>query len=77
MAEQKKVIVINKPEELEDREFEEGSLLRVEGKVLEVVKDSGNAYGCDACTLDAEEFDEYCACVLCPGCYCKEIKDHE
>ena len=31
MAEQKKVIVINEPEELEDREFEEGSLLYIIG----------------------------------------------
>lgn len=73
----KEVITINEPEDLEGKEFKEGSLLRVEGKVLEVVKDSDSAYGCGVCTLDAEEFDEYCACVLCPGCYFKEIKDHE
>lgn len=70
------VIVINEPNEIA-KDFEEGTLLNVEGKVLKVVKDSGNAYGCDACTLDAEEFGEYCTCALCPGYHFKEIKDHE
>lgn len=73
----KEVITINEPEDLEGRKFEEGSLLRVEGKVLEVVKDSVSAYGCDVCTLDAEELGEYCTCALCPGYHFEKIESHE
>lgn len=73
----KEVIVINEPEDLQEREFKEGSLLRVEGKVLEVVKDSSSAYGCDVCTLDAEELGEYCTCALCAGYHFEKIENHE
>lgn len=73
----KEVITINEPEDLEEIEFEEGSLLRVEGKVLEVVKDSISAYGCDACTLDAEELGEYCTCAFCTGYHFEKIESHE
>ena len=73
----KEVIVINEPEDLEGRVFEEGSLLRVEGKVLAVVGDSSFASGCDICALDAEELGEYCACAICAGCYFLKIENHE
>ena len=73
----KEVIVINEPEDLEGREFEEGSLLRVEGKVLEVVKDSVSTCDCDACTLGAEELGEYCTCALCTGYHFEKIESHE
>nr|DAJ97042.1 MAG TPA: hypothetical protein [Caudoviricetes sp.] len=74
MAEQKKVIVINKPEELEDREFEEGSLLKVEGKVLKVENDTCDESGCNVCALDKEELGEYCACAFCGDCHFIEIE---
>lgn len=77
MAEQKKVIVINEPEELEDREFEEGSLLKVKGKILKVKNDTCNESGCNVCALDAEELGEYCACAFCADCHFIEIKDYE
>lgn len=76
MAEQKKVIVINKPEELKDREFEEGSLLKVEGKVLEVVE-SPTASGCKGCAFDTEMMGEYCGCAVCSKSFFKEIKNNE
>lgn len=76
MAEQKKVIVINKPEELEDREFEEGSLLKVEGKILEVVESPIDS-GCKGCAFDTEMMGEYCGCALCSESFFKEIKNNE
>lgn len=76
MAEQKKVIIINKPEELEDREFEECSLLKVEGKVLEVVE-SPIASGCKGCAFDTEMMGEYCECAVCSKSFFKEIKNNE
>ena len=70
MAEE--AIVINEPSEL-SKEFEEGTLLNVEGKVLKVEKDTRDESGCDVCALDAEELGEYCACALCAECHFIEI----
>ena len=74
MAEE--AIVINEPSEL-SREFEEGTILNVEGKVLKVKNDTRNESGCNVCALDKEELGEYCACALCADCHFIEIKDHE
>ena len=70
---EKEVIVINEPEYLEAREFEEGTLLNVEGKVLKVEKDTCYESGCDICALDKEELGEYCACAFCAECHFVEI----
>ena len=70
MAEE--AIVINEPSEL-SREFEEGTLLNVEGKVLKVKNDTRNESGCNFCALDKEELGEYCACAFCDGCHFIEI----
>lgn len=74
---EKEVIVINEPEYLEAREFEEGTLLNVEGKVLKVEKDTCYESGCDVCALDKEELGEYCACAFCSDCHFIEIESHE
>lgn len=68
----KEAIVINEPIELR-KEFEEGTLLNVEGKVLRVKNDTRNESGCNVCALDAEELGEYCACALCDECHFIEI----
>ena len=68
----KEVIVINKPDEI-GRDFEEGTLLNVEGKVLKVEKDTRDESGCDVCVLDKEELGEYCACAFCAECHFIEI----
>lgn len=70
MAEE--VIVINEPNEL-SRDFEDGTLLNVEGKVLRVEKDTRDESGCDVCVLDKEELGEYCACAFCAECHFIEI----
>ena len=70
MAEE--AIVINEPSEL-SREFEEGTLLNVEGKVLKVKNDTRNESGCNFCALDKEELGEYCACAFCAECHFTEI----
>ena len=70
---EKEVIVINEPEYLEAREFEEGTLLNVEGKVLKVEKDTCYESGCNVCALDKEELGEYCACAICAECHFIEI----
>lgn len=54
----KEVIVINEPDEIA-KDFEEGTLLNVEGKVLRVKNDTRNESGCNVCALDAEELGEY------------------
>lgn len=51
MAEE--AIVINEPSEL-SREFEEGTILNVEGKVLKVKNDTRNESGCNVCAFCAE-----------------------
>lgn len=76
MAEQKKVIVINEPEELEGREFEEGSLLKVKGKIIEVVESPIDS-GCKGCAFDTEMMGKYCGCAVCSKSFFKEIKDYE
>ena len=68
----KEVIVINEPNEME-KHFEEGTLLNVEGKVLQVENDTCNESGCNVCALDAEELGEYCACAFCSDCHFTEI----
>ena len=68
----KEVIVINEPDEIA-KDFEEGTLLNVEGKVLKVEKDTRDESGCDVCVLDKEELGEYCACALCAECHFIEI----
>lgn len=49
----KEVIVINEPDEIA-KDFEEGTLLNVEGKVLKVEEDTRDESGCDVCALDKE-----------------------
>lgn len=71
-----KVIVINEPNEIA-KDFEEGTLLNVEGKVLRVKDDTRDESGCDVCALDAEELGEYCACAFCCDCHFIEIESHE
>lgn len=44
----KEVIVINEPDEIA-KDFEEGTLLNVEGKVLRVKNDTRNESGCNVC----------------------------
>lgn len=44
----KEVIVINEPDEIA-KDFEEGTLLNVEGKVLKVEEDTRDESGCDVC----------------------------
>lgn len=73
---EKEVIVINEPEDLEGREFEEGSLLKVEGNVLEVAE-SPIASGCNGCAFDTEVMGEYCRCADCFRRYFKEIENYE
>lgn len=68
----KEVIVINEPDEIA-KDFEEGTLLNVEGKVLEVEEDTRDESGCDVCALDKEELGEYCACAFCAECHFIEI----
>lgn len=72
----KEVIVINEPDEIA-KDFEEGTLLNVEGKVLRVKNDTRNESGCNVCALDAEELGEYCACAFCGDCHFIEIESHE
>lgn len=45
---EKEVIVINEPNEIA-KDFEEGTLLNVEGKVLRVKNDTRNESGCNVC----------------------------
>lgn len=73
---EKEVIVINEPYEIA-KDFEEGTLLNVEGKVLRVKNDTRNESGCNVCALDAEELGEYCACAFCGDCHFIEIESHE
>jgi hypothetical protein len=68
----KEVIVINEPDEIA-KDFEEGTLLNVEGKVLKVEEDTRDESGCVVCALDKEELGEYCACAFCAECHFIEI----
>lgn len=68
----KEVIVINEPDEIA-KDFEEGTLLNVEGNVLKVEEDTRDESGCDVCALDKEELGEYCACAFCAECHFIEI----
>lgn len=70
MAEE--VIVINEPDEIA-KDFEEGTLLNVEGKVLKVEEDTRDESGCVVCALDKEYLGEYCACAFCAECHFIEI----
>lgn len=73
---EKEVIVINEPDEIA-KDFEEGTLLNVEGKVLKVKNDTCDESGCNVCALDKEELGEYCSCAFCGGCHFIEIESHE
>lgn len=68
----KEVIVINEPDEIA-KDFEEGTLLNVEGKVLKVEEDTRDESGCVVCAIDKEELGEYCACAFCAECHFIEI----
>ena len=68
----KEVIVINEPDEIA-KDFEEGTLLNVEGKVLKVEEDTRDESGCVVCALDKEELGEYCACAFCAECHFIEM----
>ena len=68
----KEVIVINEPDEIA-KDFEEGTLLNVEGKVLRVKNDTRNESGCNVCALCADELGAYCACAFCGGCHFEKI----
>ena len=68
----KEVIVINEPDEIA-KDFEEGTLLNVEGKVLRVKNDTRNESGCNVCALDDDELGEYCACAFCGGSHFEKI----
>lgn len=72
----KEVIVINEPDEIA-KDFEEGTLLNVEGKVLRVKNDTCDESGCNVCALDKEELGEYCAFALCGDCHFIDIESHE
>ena len=69
---EKEVIVINEPDEIAN-DFEEGTLLNVEGKDLRVKNDTRNESGCNVCALDSDELGEYCACAFCGGCHFEKI----
>lgn len=72
----KEVIVINKPNEIA-KDFEEGTLLNVEGKVLKVENDTCDESGCNVCALNTKGLTEFCPCARCRDIHFKEIKDHE
>lgn len=60
---EKEVIVINEPDEIA-KDFEEGTLLNVEGKVLKVKNDTCDESGCNVCALDKEELRVLCLRIL-------------
>ena len=68
----KEVIVINEPDEIA-KNFEEGTLLNVEGKVLRVKNNTRNESGCNVCALYDDELGDYCACAFCGGFYFEKI----
>ena len=80
----KEVIAINEPNEI-CKDFEEGTLLRIEGKVFKVEEDSLHDSGCNECSFCGDiQLKEYCSFANCIGygiddswCHFKEIKDHE
>lgn len=76
---EKEVIVINEPDEIA-KDFEEGTLLNVNGRLLKVVSDDdvpAQQNTCDICALDTEGLTEFCPCARCSDIHFKEIKDHE
>lgn len=75
----KEVIAINEPYEIA-KDFEEGTLLNVNGRLLKVVSDNdvpAQQNTCDICTLDTKGLTEFCPCARCSDIHFKEIKDHE
>jgi hypothetical protein len=80
----KEVIAINEPEEM-GKDFEEGTLLQIEGKVFKVKEDSLHNSGCNECSFcDDIQLKEYCSFANCmgygiddPGCHFVEIESHE
>lgn len=69
----KEVIVINEPNEIA-KDFEEGTLLNVEGKVLKVEKTPIGS-GCYECAF--KDNNEYCRYAECFSQRFKEIESHE
>lgn len=77
MAEE--AIVINEPSEL-SKEFEEGTLLNVNGRLLKVVSDDdvpAQQNTCDICALDTKGLTEFCPCARCSDIHFIEIESHE
>lgn len=75
----KEVIVINEPYEIA-KDFEAGTLLNVNGRLLKVVLDDDvhkQQNTCDICALDTKGLTEFCPCARCSDIHFKEIKDHE
>lgn len=75
----KEVIVISEPYEIA-KDFEAGTLLNVNGRLLKVVLDDDvpeQQNTCDVCALDTEGLTEFCPCARCSYIHFKEIKDHE
>lgn len=63
----KEVIVINEPEEM-GKNFEEGTLLLIEGKAFKVEEDSLCTSGCKECAFcDDVKMKEYCSFASCIG----------
>lgn len=76
---EKEVIVINKPDEIA-KDFEEGTLLNVNGRLLKVVSDDdvpAQQNTCDICALDTKGLTEFCHCARCSDIHFKEIESHE
>ena len=80
----KEVIVINEPDEIA-KDFEEGTLLQIAGKVFKVEEDSLHTSGCNECAFcDDIQLIEYCSSARCigdtiydSGCHFIEIGSHE
>lgn len=75
----KKVIAINEPYEIA-KDFEKGTLLSVNGRLLKVVSDDdvpAQQNTCHICALDTKGLTEFCLCARCSDIHFKEIKDHE
>lgn len=75
----KEVIVINEPYEIA-KDFEAGTLLNVNGRLLKVVLDDDvpeQQNTCDICALDTKGLTEFCPCARCSDFHFKEIESHE
>lgn len=75
----KEVIVINEPNEIA-KDFEEGTLLNDNGRLLKVVSDDdvpAQQNTCDICALDTKGLTEFCLCARCSDIHFIEIESHE